>query len=161
MGSSPRRRLIHRHLPEYILTVPSQIFWVRPVARVLRQAQFSLRNNQPADDLCRHFVVRNQDCQILGHRQKPTVKHPVQSARQRQPVADRVAAKLFHRPNMPSLYFRTPATIPKAQARNGAAKIIGGADLSAKGNIPVRSAGQPFDHWSFERKRAFVQVKSF
>ena len=82
-ASAPGRRTLRRHLPEAVFTVPFQIFGMRPVGLIARQAQLARRHDQAVHHFRRHLVARHKDGQVIRHRQQAAIKHPVHRPAQR------------------------------------------------------------------------------
>lgn len=98
------------------------------VARVARSDQLAVRVQQPRDHVTRNLVVRHEDrLAILGYRNQTAIEHPVQRARQRQTVADGVAAVMLDRFDMRRLNLGPSAAVAQLQPRHRAAIAIGRA----------------------------------
>lgn len=123
--------------------------WV--VVRISRFKQLAIRAQEARDDIARHFVARDKDrLGVFGHRDQPTVEHPVQRARQGEAVAGGIAAVAVHGADVGGLNFRPAPAVTQLQAGHGAAIVIGLAHLSGKGDLAIFAPRQAFDHRALE-----------
>lgn len=68
------------------------------------------------DNIKRLPVSRNEDCfVVIGDRDQPTIKHPMQFARQYQPVSHGKDAVSFDGADMGRFYFRAPSVVFERQ----------------------------------------------
>ena len=159
-GLIPRCRPLSHDLAKHILPMPSQVFGMGPVLLIFWKPQTPLRADKAVHHLARNFVARDKDRVILPNRNKSAIEHPMQRARERNPIAHGIAAAALNRSDMGCLNLRPSAAVAQSKARNRTTIIIGLAHLPAEGRIAIKAAGKSLDHRTLKNCGAFVEMRS-
>lgn len=110
---------------------------------------------QPVNRI-RESVAREQQAIIVINGNESSIKHPMESSRQRQTVSDTVRTSVFDRADMSSLHFRTASPINELDSGHSAGIAICVLHGDSKGSVPEWSGNQTFYDASILFERTII-----